>query len=190
MPISISGSQITLPDSSVLNGSAYANFGTLFDDALQITVSSTATDGVTMPIYRVFSTPKNISVTTNTSGGTWAHTLTGMYALHMSYRQASGGDIWTQYAVTKDGTTNAVGVTARMGSEDNHTEDFHLIYRVDSTASTYRLQGWTQTGTRTAGHIGAPSGNPGWTMSPTTDLTLGTWKGRTVDIWLFRIASL
>jgi len=190
MPISISGSQITLPDNSILNGSAYANFGTLFDDALTITVSSSATDGTTMPIYRVFGVSKNISVTTNTSGGTWTHALTGIYALHMSYRQASGGDIWTTYAVTKDGTTNAVGTTARMGSEDNHTEDFHLIYRVDSTQSIYRLQGWTQTGTRTAGHIGAPTGNPGWTMSPTTDLTLGTYKGRIVDIWVFRIASL
>jgi len=189
MPISISGSSITLPDSTVLNGAAYANFGTLFDDALQITISSTASDGTTMPIYRTFSTPKNITVTTSASGGTWTHALTGMYALHMSYRQASGGDIWTQYAVTKDGTNNVVGVTARMGSEDNHTEDFHIIYRVDSASSNYRIQGWTQSATRTAGHIGAPSGNPGWT-STTTTLGLGTWIGRTVDIWIFRIASL
>jgi len=189
MSITISGSQITLPDNSLLNGSAYSNFGTLFDDSLQITIASTATDGVTMPIYRVFGISKNITVTTNSGGGTWTHALTGIYALHLIYRQASGGDIWTQYAVTKDGTSNAVGVTARMGSEDSHTEDFHIIYKVDSTTLNYRLQGWAS-GTRTAGIAGSPSGNPGWTMSPTTDLTLGTYKGRAIDIWIFRIASL
>ena len=187
MPITISGSQITLPDSTVLNGAAYANFGTLFDDATQITVSSTASDGATMPIYRTFSTPKNITVTTSSGGGTWTHALTGIYALHMSYRQASGGDIWTQYAVTKDGTNNVVGITARMGSEDSHTEDFHLIYRVDSTSSNYRIQGWGG-GARTAGVSTSPSGNPGWTSTTTT---LGsTYIGRNVDIWIFRISSL
>ena len=189
MPISISGTQITLPDSTILNGAAYANFGTLFDDALQITIASTASDGVTMPIYRTFSAPKNITVTTSSSGGTWTHALTGMYALHMSYRQASGDDIWTQYAVTKDGTNNVVGVTARMGSENSHTEDFHLIYRVDSTSSNYRIQGWA-TGSRTAGVVGSPSGNPGWTSTDTAITTGASWKGRTVDIWLFRICSL
>lgn len=189
MPINISGTQITLPDNSILNGSAYANFGTLFDDSVQITIASTASDGQTMPIYRTFSTPKNITVTTSASGGTWTHGLTGIYALHMSYRQASGGDIWTQYAVTKDGTSNVVGVTARMGSEDAHTEDFHIIYRVDSTTSNYRIQGWCHAVGRTAGVAGSPTGNPGWT-STTTTLTNGTWVGRTVDIWIFRIASL
>lgn len=189
MPISISGSQITLPDSTILNGAAYANFGILFDDALQITIASTASDGVTMPIYRTFSAPKNITVTTSSSGGTWTHALTGMYALHMSYRQASGGDIWTQYAVTKDGTNNVVGITARMGSEDHHTEDFHIIYKVDSTTSNYRIQGWA-TASRTAGVGNSPSGNPGWTSTDTTITTGASWKGRTVDIWLFRICSL
>jgi hypothetical protein len=190
MPISISGTQITLPDSTILNGAAYANFGTLFDDALQITIASTASDGTTMPIYRTFSTPKNITVTTSSSGGTWTHALTGIYALHMSYRQASGGDIWTQYAVTKDGTNNVVGVTARMGSEDSHTEDFHIIYRVDSTVSNYRIQGWCHATGRTAGVAGTPSGNPGWVGSDTSITNGGSWKGRTVDIWLFRICSL
>jgi len=190
MPITLSGTQIVLPDNSILNGSAYANFGTLFDDALQITISSAASGGTTMPIYRTFSAPKNITVNTSSSGGTWIHGLTGIYAFHMSYRQASGSDIWTQYAVTKDGTSDVVGVTARMGSEDNHTEDFHIIYRVDSTTSNYRLQGWCQPSTtRTAGFIGSPSGNPAWTSSTTT-ITNGTWIGRTVDIWIFRIASL
>ena len=188
MPISIGGSQITLADSTILNGSAYANFGTLFDDALQVNVSSTDSDGITMPIYRIFSTPKNINVSISSSGGTWTHNLTGIYALHMSYRQASGGDIWTQYAVTKDGTNNVVGITARMGSEDSHTEDFHIIYKVDSTSSNYRIQGWA-TAARSAGVAGSPSGNPGWTSSDTT-ISNGNWKGRTVDIWVFRICSL
>jgi len=169
--------------------SAYANFGTLFDDNINMPISDTSSNGITMPIYRNFSDPKNINVTVATNGGYWSHVYTGIYVMHIMYRQASGGDIWTQYAVTKNGSNDVVGVTARMGSEDAHTESFHIMYRVDSTSANYRLQGWCQSGTRYAGNSGGYSGNPGWT-STTTKITNGTAVGRTVDIFIYRVSDL
>lgn len=186
----ISGSTgITLPNSQIVDAFAYANFGALFDDSYNFTIADTTTYGKQMPIYRTFSTPKNITVNVSPTGGSWEHGFTGYYVLHMMYRQASGGDLWTHYAITKDGAQNVVGITARMGSEDAHTESFHIIYKVDSTTSTYQMQGWVNATGRNAGVTSAPSGNPGW-VGLDTQISLGTWVGRTVDIFVYRISGL
>lgn len=181
-----SGASLNVDGSPLVNFvSAYANFGALADDSTNITISTTATYGVTIPIFRAFSSPKNITV--DVSNNRWSHASTGVYALHMMYRQNGGGDVWAQYAVTKDGSSNSVGYTARVGSTDSEERSFHLIYRVDSTSSTYQLQGWCHSGTRTAG--GTPTGNPGWTDAWGVNTT-GTNEGRTIDIFVYKVGDL
>ena len=167
----------------------YANFGCLFDDALNVTIASSSGDGTTIPIYRDFM---STGVSVDTTNNYWTHSETGVYALHLTYRQSGGGDIWTLYGVTKDGTNSMVGMSSRTGSEDNHLETVHLTYKVTSTSSNYRLQGWCHTGTRTAGYAGgSPTGNPTWVAD--TDggiITNGTWIGRTYDIFLYKVSNI
>jgi hypothetical protein len=176
------GIQLSNKDTSAV--SAHANFGTLFDDGGGYTIANHNSGlGTTVDFARTFSTPKNITV--NTSDNSWTHAYTGYYAFHMSYRQQSGGDIWTWYAIMKDSQTNAVGTTARMGSEDSHQESFHLIYKVDSTSSNYRIQGWSQSGT-TRAITGTNANFPsGWTSSVTS---IGI--GKVLDIIIYRVGGL
>ena len=166
----------------------YANFGCLFDDALNVTIASSSGDGTTVPIYRDFMS-NGISV--DTTNNYWTHSETGVYALHFTYRQSAGGDIWTLYGVAKDGTNSMVGMSSRTGSEDNHLETVHITYKVTSTTSNYRLQGWCHTSSRTAGLAsGSPTGNPTWTAD--TDggiISSGTWVGRTYDIFLYKVSN-
>ncbi len=165
----------------------YANFGALMADSDNFTVSDTTSDGITVPIYRQFSTPNKMTI--NTSNNYWTHDETGIYALHMQYRQLAGADIWTMYGIAKNGQTDIVGVTARMGSENSHTESFHLLYKVDDTTANYRMQGWTQAGTRTISG-GDPATYPSaWTYS-WSDGAVGTYHGKSLDIMVYKVSGL
>jgi hypothetical protein len=187
MPVTISGTDgITIPNSKTINASrAYANFGSYFNDANPVTLSGSTP--IHVPIYRTFFTPKNITVTTSASGGTWTHAYTGYYVLHIAYRQNDGGDIWGMYGVTKAGSTDVVGVSVRTGSENNYSESYHVYYRADSTSANYRLMGWSL-GTKTGGNSGGSSDNPQFTSN---QVGIGsTMYGRNVDIFVYRVGDL
>jgi hypothetical protein len=176
------GGKINIPNNSV----PYANFGSLMAEADNFTIADTTSDGITIPIYRQFSTPNKMTI--DTTNNYWTHDETGIYILHMMYRQLTGGDIWTMYGVAKNGTTDIVGVTARMGSENAHTESFHLLYKVDDTTANYRIQGWCHSGTRTIS--GTPSGYPsGWTYS-WSDGAVGTTHGKSLDLMVYKVSGL
>ena len=191
MPVTINGtSGITVPNSQTVNSArAYANFGSIFNDANPVTIGSTSSTGTHVPIYRTFFTPKNITVTTSASGGTWTHAYTGYYVLHMSYRQQAGGDQWTMYAVTRAGTTNVVGTSNRSGSDNSGCQSYHVYYRVDSTTDNYRLMGWVENGVnKTAGNSGGSSDNPLF-VSNTVGIG-GAMYGRNLDIFVYRVGDL
>ena len=125
----------------------------------------------------------------DTNNNYWTHDETGIYILHMMYRQLGGGDIWTMYGVAKNGTTDIVGVTARMGSEDHHSESFHLLYKVDDTTANYRMQGWCHGGTRTISGSAASLYPSGWTYS-WSDGAVGTFHGKSLDIMVYKVSGL
>ena len=96
--------------------------------------------GTQCPISDVIQ-QKNITLDSGNSR--WTHATTGIYFLIVRYRQATGGDIWSVFGVTKGGNSNCVGLSARTGSENSHNEAYNIIYTVDSTSATYQLQGWS-----------------------------------------------
>lgn len=165
----------------------YANFGALMSDSDNFTVSDTTSDGITVPIYRQFSTPNKMTI--DTSNNYWTHDETGIYMLHMQYRQLAGGDIWTMYGIAKNGQTDIVGVTARMGSENSHTESFHLLYKVDDTTANYRMQGWCQAGTRTISGSDSASYPSAWAYSWSAG-AVGTYHGKSLDIMVYKVSGL
>ena len=191
MAITISGSNgVTTPSGYVLNkeGGAYANFGAAMNDSTNVHIMQNVTGGRQVPIYREFTTSRGINV--STSNNTWTHDFTGHYHVSISFRQASGGDIWNQFAVTKDGSSNAAGVSARMGSENSHTELISFTYQVDSTSSNYQLRGWSL-GNTYAG--GTPSGNPEWNGDTKVGLYTGrggSYVGWCYNIIVFRIGDI
>ena len=191
MAITISGTNgVTTPSGYVVNknGGAYANFGAAMNDSTSVRIMANQTYGLQVPIYREFSPSRGINV--STSNNNWTHDMTGHYHCSISFRQASGGDIWNQFAVTKGGTSNAAGVSARMGSENAHTELVSFTYQVDSTSATYQLQGWSL-GDTYAG--GGPSGNPLWRGDSTVGLYTGyggTYVGWCYNIIVFRIGDI
>jgi hypothetical protein len=189
MTVSFTGNQGV----SLLNGdensiSAHANFGQLMSDGGNYAIGThNGGYGTTVDFSTVFSTPKNITV--STASNNWTHAFTGYYAMHFGYRQQSGGDAWVIYAVTKDGNQNAVGTTARMGSEDGKNESFHMIYKVDSTTSNYRLQGYCYDGVTRNITTTDASYPAGWTSS-VTNIGSGNPTGKVLDIIIYRIGGL
>lgn len=177
------GGKINIPNNSV----PYANFGSLMAEADNFTIADATSDGITIPIYRQFSTPNKMTI--DTTNNYWTHDETGIYMLHMQYRQLAGGDIWTMYGVAKNGTTDIVGVTARMGSENGHTESFHFLYKVDDTTANYRIQGWTYNATRTISGSFASGYPSDWTYS-WSDGAVGTNHGKSLDIMVYKVSGL
>lgn len=178
--IAITGGDWTIDDSDM---TAVAKFGSTMNDSSNYTFQSSG-NGTTVPIYRTFTTPKNMTV--STSGNTWTHSLTGMYMCHFQFRQSTSADLWNFMSITKNGTKNIVGVSARMGSECCHRHSFHIMYRVDSTTANYRLQGWA---TGSLNLSGSGTGSPGWSTTYETWQT-GTSAGKSLDVTIYRIGAL
>ncbi len=170
-----------------LSKQAYASlYYSVNDAAGNITISDNSTYGVKM-LFNKQGPVKNI--TPNLSTSTWTHTFTGVYVVMCRYRQNSGGDIWTILGVTKNGNTEAVGLSARTGSEDSHNERYEVMYTVDSTTATYQLQHWAA-GTSKTVTSDFGGGSPGWTNYAT--LCGGTTGdiGRMVDYQIYRVGDL
>ena len=150
------------------------------------TISSTAGNGTKLLISDV-KQQKNITLDTGNSR--WTHATTGIYFLILRYRQASGGDIWSVFGVTKGGDSDCVGVSARTGSEDSHNEAYNIIYTVDSTSATYQLQGWSGVTTKT---VIAPTsqGKPGWSNYDTLVGYTDANGGVMMDYNIFKIGDL
>ena len=192
MAIKFSGDDgIILPDSSLpINDSsgggfksAIARFGATMNDTSNAAIQRDG-NGQHVAIYRTFFTPKNITV--NTSTNRWTHTYTGVYRCYVQFRQASGADVWNFMSVTKLGSFNVVGSSARMGSENSHRELFTFMYAVDSTTATYQLQGWS------AGDVnysGGGSSSPGWSTTYETWQT-GSLAGKSLDVSIYRVGDL
>ena len=191
MAITLSGSNgVTTPSGYVVNksGGAYASFGAAMNDTTNIHIMQNVANGRQVPISREFSPSRGINV--STSGNTWTHNFTGHYHVSISFRQNSGGDIWNQFAVTKDGSNNAAGVSARMGSNNSGAMLISFTYQVDSTSSNYQLRGWSL-GDTYAG--GGPTGNPKWVGDPRVGLYTGhggSSVGWCYNIIVFRIGDL
>jgi len=169
--------------SAISSREAYANFVTSNIGGFTI---GTQGNGTHIPFTYV-SSQKNI--TGNTAANTWTHSLTGKYLLRIRYRQNTGGDIWTVWGVTKDGNNNAVGVSARTGSEDAHNEEYTIFYTVDSTSSSYQLQGWAGTSTRTVIDAGSSQGKPSWANYDTLVNETDVNAGKTLDIIISRLGD-
>jgi hypothetical protein len=105
------------------------------------------------------------------------------------YRQATGGDIWSVFGVTKGGNNNCVGVSARTGSEDSHNEAYNIIYTVDSTSATYQLQGWSSAANKTVIRPSA-QGKPSWSNYDTLVGYSETNGGVMLDYNIFKIGDL
>lgn len=164
---------------------AFANmYYSVNDAAGSLTIASTAGTGTQM-LFNKTGPSQNITVNAGTS--TWTHTYIGTYRISCAYRQATGGDVWTVLAVTKDGNTVATGVSARTGSADSRFDQHFVVYTVDSTTATYQLQQWVQaTGkTVTSDFVGKPT----WTNYDT--LVGGTTgdNGRMVDYFIERLGD-
>ena len=128
-------------------------------------------------------------ITGDTSDNDWTHATTGYYQLQIRYRQASGGDVWSSFGVTKAGASDCVGISARTGSEDSHNEAYDVLYRVDSTSATYQLMGWCGCGTK---DVIEPTeqGNPNWTNYDTLVGITNNEGGLMLDIIISKIGDL
>ena len=165
---------------------AYANFYYSVNDAAgTITIASTATYGQQMVFNKA---GPYLNITPNTTTSTWTHAYTGVYKAEISYRQASGGDVWTVFAITKNGQEDAVGVSVRTGSTNNFFDQRELVYTVDSTTATYQVQHWVQATGKTV--LSDFAGKPGWSNYDTlTGNTTGD-TGRMVDYVIYRLGDL
>ena len=66
---------------------------------------------------------------------------------------------------------------------------FSVFYKVDSTTSTYQVNGWTHTGTKTVdGTFSA--GKPGWSGYDDVIGTTGTNAGIAVDYIIVKVGEL
>jgi len=164
---------------------AFANmYYSVNDAAGSLTIASTTGVGTQMLFNRA-GPSQNITLNTGTS--TWTHTYTGTYRIFCAYRQATGGDVWTVLAVTKDGNTVATGISARTGSADSRFDQHFVVYTVDSTTATYQLQQWTTTSAKTV--TSDFVSKPTWTNYDT--LCGGTTgdNGRMVDYFIERLGD-
>jgi hypothetical protein len=164
---------------------AFANmYYSVNDAAGNLTISSTGGTGAKVLFNRA-GPSQNIQLNTGTA--TWTHSFTGTYRLQVAYRQNTGGDIWTVFAVTKDGDTVATGISARVGSGDSRFDQHFVIYTVDSTTATYQLQQWTTSAAKTVNSDF--TGKPTWTNYDT--LCGGTTgdNGRMVDMFVERLGN-
>ncbi len=118
---------------------AFASF--YYVGTATINIADATSYGAVMPFNRA---GPSLRITVNPTTNTWTHALPGTYVVSVSYRQNSGGDLWTVLAVTKNGNSNAVGVSPRTASIDARLNmDYRVVYTVDSTTATYQLQHWS-----------------------------------------------
>lgn len=111
------------------------------------------------------------------TGNTWTHAAKGRYMVQIQYRQQGGSDRWTQYAITKDGATNAVGQSARTGSADSAVADnFIWSYTVDSTTAAYRIVGWQLAADKVVLGTNGMSGDAPWTGVTRQGLVVNVWR--------------
>ena len=166
---------------------AFANmYYSVNDAAGSLTISGTGGTGAKM-LFNFAGPSQNITLNPGISTSTWTHTFTGTYRISVAYRQATGGDIWTVFAVTKGGDTVATGISARVASADSRFDNHFVIYTVDSTSATYQLQQWTASTTKSV--TSDFSGKPTWTNYDT--LVGGTTgdNGRMVDYFIERLGD-
>ena len=149
-------------------------------------VSGTSGTGQQVPFTHI-TLQKNI--TGDVSNNRWTHSQTGIYCCIIRYRQNSGGDIWSLFGVTKDGNGTCVGSSARTGSEDGHNEAYNVMYTVDSTSSTYQIQGWSGQATKQA-KVPDGQGSPTWTNYDTLVGYSGSNNGIIVDFNIFKVGDL
>ena len=149
-----------------------------------VTMSTTG-NGSQCPISDV-KQQKNITLDTGNSR--WTHATTGIYFLIVRYRQATGGDVWSVFGVTKGGNSDCVGVSARTGSENSHNEAYNIIYTVDSTSATYQLQGWSSAANKTVIRADA-QGKPSWSNCDTLVGYSDTNGGVMLDYNIFKIGD-
>ena len=149
-------------------------------------ISSPSGDGQQVPFTHV-TLQKNI--TGDVSNNRWTHSQTGIYCIVIRYRQNNGGDVWSMFGVTKDGSSNCVGSSARTGSEDGHNEAYNVMYTGDSTSSTYQIQGWSGAAGKQA-KPGDGQGKPSWTNYDTLVGYTGSNNGIIVDFNIFKVGDL
>ena len=149
-------------------------------------VSGTSGTGQQVPFTHI-TLQKNI--TGDVSNNRWTHSQTGIYCIVIRYRQNNGGDVWSMFGVTKDGSSNCVGSSARTGSEDGHNEAYNVMYTVDSTSSTYQIQGWSGAAGKQA-KPGDGQGKPSWTNYDTLVGYTGSNNGIIVDFNIFKVGDL
>jgi hypothetical protein len=149
-------------------------------------VGDNSSYGVTIP-FNAVQAQKNISASAGSNY--WTHSYTGYYAVEVNYRQNSGGDIWTMFAVTKNGTSTAVGLSARTGSGDSRFDTWIIPYTVDDTGANYRVQQWCEgTKTVTASYSGS---DPSWgNYNTLLNNTTGSGRGRAVNLFVWRLGDL
>ena len=208
MPVTINGDgSITglsvggLPDGTVDSGTlassavttakiatnaTYACAHYIYRESGSGTTMSTTGNGSQCPISDV-KQQKNITLDTGNSR--WTHAKTGIYFLIVRYRQATGGDVWSVFGVTKGGNSDCVGVSARTGSENSHNEAYNIIYTVDSTSATYQLQGWSSAANKTVIRADA-QGKPSWSNYDTLVGYSDTNGGVMLDYNIFKIGDL
>jgi hypothetical protein len=184
--ISNSTNTVYIPVETIRTKEAYANFYYSVNDAAgDLTIANTGTYGATMAFNNVYF---QTGITGNTTNYTWTHAYTGKYMMTVTYRQGSGGDVWTVLAICKNGPIEAVGVSGRTGSEDSHNENYNIFYNVDSTSATYQLQNWAgATGKAVASDMS--QGNPGWTNYTSLIGSRTGDMGRMVDYIIRRLGD-
>ena len=160
----------------------FAHF--IYTTQSSVTVATTSA-GTQVPITEV---KEEHGITGSTGNNNWTHASTGYYHLYIRYRLDTGGDLWTVYGVTKGGSSDAVGVSARTGSGDM-AEDGDVLYKVDSTSATYQLQGWCGSGTK---DVIDPTeqGKPNWTNYDTLVGITNNEGGLMLDIIISKIGDL
>jgi hypothetical protein len=146
---------------STSNSTAFANAFLVPTASSTVISDSNNGLGVLVPFNRAGPSQR---IQLNTTQSTWTHSLPGTYQLSVAFRQNTGNDVWTMLAVTKNGNSDAVGVSSRVSSENSGIFENRVAYVVDSTTASYQLQQWS-TGPRTvcSNDCWSPFGSPNWT---------------------------
>ena len=172
---------IYFADGSSMTANSFAHW--FYTSGSSVTISTTGA-GTHIPISNV---DYQAGITVSTGNNNWTHATTGQYVLTIRYRQHGGGDVWTVWGVTKGGSSDAVGISARTGSENNHNEAYEVFYNVDSTSATYQLQGWCGTSSKAAKNPDG-QGKPSWSNYDTLAGESSSTAGRQLDVIITKVS--
>lgn len=134
-----STSSVTIAGLATVSNRPYAELAYAASGGAALTLAA-ANSNTIVPFTR---TAIGNQISANSVNFSWVHAQTGVYKITLTYRQESGADVWTQYAVRKNSPSALAGTSVRCGTNNSgNPAVWTFMYTVDSTTASYSLYGW------------------------------------------------